>query len=85
MHISDAAHSASTDVHDDDPRFAELQAIQSAFWAHVEGKLLKTTPQTANGCRELAIFSLEVSRSQGVPLSGDADAVARLIAGSPLL
>lgn len=81
----DAAYAASPDADDDDPRFRARNDLMRQMWSHIDGVVLKTVPQTAAGCRELARFEVEFFDSQGVTISNDERAIVGLIAASPLL
>ncbi|WP_264051633.1 hypothetical protein [Methylobacterium flocculans] len=68
----------------------EQDAATDAFFAHVDGVLLKTVPTTAAGCAALARFANEFFEDEGFALDEDASneqhiRILDLIARSPLL
>lgn len=68
----------------------EQNAATDAFFAHVNGVLLKTIPTTAAGCAALARFTVEFLEAEGYALDEDHAneqhvRILDLIARSPLL
>ncbi|KQP81111.1 hypothetical protein ASF60_22340 [Methylobacterium sp. Leaf113] len=49
----------------------EQNAATDAFFAHVDGVLLKTVPTTAAGCAALARFTVEFLEDEKFPLDED--------------
>lgn len=66
----------------------EQEAATEAFFAHVDGVLLKTVPTTAAGCAALARYAVEFLADEGFVLDEQGSEHVRileLIASSPLL
>lgn len=66
----------------------EQTAATEAFFAHVDGVLLKTVPTTATGCAALARYAVEFLADEGYVLDEQGSEHVRileLIARSPLL
>lgn len=66
----------------------EQDAATDAFFAHVDGVLLKTVPTTAAGCAALARYAVEFLEAEGFVLDEQGSEhvrILKLIARSPLL
>lgn len=81
LHALPARETPEAEKLAEDERTAALRAL----YAYCDEHILKTTPLTAVGCRELARFANEYAESSGLPISDDEQAIVRLIAASPLL